>query len=139
VCGEIARRTRRDWVDTATRYLLDERRRQVRSVRRSEMPAAKFIKSDGLDIEKVEAAFRRAAYTAVHGTREERSGRFTLTRLLWAKYDAVSRNLEVGFVNGRTYLCSDVPSTVYDALLGVESQSAFFSAFIRNHYACRAL
>jgi hypothetical protein len=30
----------------------------------------------GLDFEKAEAAFRRAAYKAVHGTREERSGRF---------------------------------------------------------------
>jgi hypothetical protein len=28
------------------------------------------------DIEKVEAALKRAAYKAVHGTREERSGRF---------------------------------------------------------------
>jgi hypothetical protein len=30
----------------------------------------------GLDIAKAEAAFKRAAYKAVHGTREERSGRF---------------------------------------------------------------
>jgi hypothetical protein len=30
----------------------------------------------GLDIEKAEAALKRAAYKALHGTREERSGRF---------------------------------------------------------------
>jgi hypothetical protein len=30
----------------------------------------------GLDLAKVEAAFKRAAYKAIHGTREERSGRF---------------------------------------------------------------
>jgi hypothetical protein len=30
----------------------------------------------GLDFEKMEAALKRAAYKALHGTREERSGRF---------------------------------------------------------------
>jgi hypothetical protein len=30
----------------------------------------------GLDFAKAEAALKRAAYKAVHGTREERSGRF---------------------------------------------------------------
>jgi hypothetical protein len=29
-----------------------------------------------LDVAKMEAAFKRAAYKAIHGTREERSGRF---------------------------------------------------------------
>lgn len=29
----------------------------------------------GIDFEKMEVAFKRAAYKAVHGTREERSGR----------------------------------------------------------------
>jgi hypothetical protein len=32
--------------------------------------------SRGLDIEKVEAALKRAAHKAIYGTREERSGRF---------------------------------------------------------------
>jgi hypothetical protein len=32
----------------------------------------------GLDIEKIEAAQKRAAHKALHGTREERSGRFML-------------------------------------------------------------
>jgi hypothetical protein len=31
----------------------------------------------GLDFAKAEAAFKRAAEKAVHGTREERSGRFS--------------------------------------------------------------
>ena len=30
----------------------------------------------GLDFEKMEAAFKRAAHKALYGTREERSGRF---------------------------------------------------------------
>jgi hypothetical protein len=30
----------------------------------------------GLDFEKMEVAFKRAAYKALYGTREERSGRF---------------------------------------------------------------
>jgi hypothetical protein len=30
----------------------------------------------GIDFEAMEAAFKRAAWKAVHGTREERSGRF---------------------------------------------------------------
>ena len=35
-------------------------------------------KPRGLDFEKAEAAFKRAADKATHGTREERSGRFLL-------------------------------------------------------------
>jgi hypothetical protein len=36
--------------------------------------------SRGLDIAKMQAAFDRAAHKAVHGTREERSGRFSLNK-----------------------------------------------------------
>jgi hypothetical protein len=36
----------------------------------------KADKPRGLDFEAMEAAFKRAAWKAVHGTREERSGRF---------------------------------------------------------------
>jgi len=39
----------------------------------------------GLDFDKAEAALKRAAYKATHGTREERSGRFLSGRLLDAK------------------------------------------------------
>ena len=41
--------------------------------------------SRGLDFEKAQAAFKRAAEKAIHGTREERSGRFLPGRLLDAK------------------------------------------------------
>jgi hypothetical protein len=34
----------------------------------------------GLDFKKAEAALKRAAEKAVHGTREERSGRFELSQ-----------------------------------------------------------
>jgi hypothetical protein len=34
----------------------------------------------GLDFALMEAAFKRAAYKAIHGTREERSGRFLPTK-----------------------------------------------------------
>src|SRR2546422_8179969 len=38
-----------------------------------------------IDIDRVEAALARAATTAVHGTREERQGRFTMTAyLIWS-------------------------------------------------------
>jgi hypothetical protein len=37
-------------------------------------------KKRGLDLALMEAAFKRAAYKAVHGTREERSGRFMPTK-----------------------------------------------------------
>ena len=37
-------------------------------------------KPRGIDFEKMDAAFKRAAYKAVHGTREERSGRFLLVK-----------------------------------------------------------
>ncbi len=34
-------------------------------------------KPRGIDFERMEAAFKMAAWKAVHGTREERSGRFS--------------------------------------------------------------
>jgi hypothetical protein len=42
----------------------------------------------GIDFEKMEAALKRAAWKAVHGTREERSGRFLLRP---EKSDALAR------------------------------------------------
>ena len=36
--------------------------------------------SESPDVAKIEAALKRAAYKAMHGTREERSGRFLLKR-----------------------------------------------------------
>jgi hypothetical protein len=95
--------------------------------------------SRGLDIRKAEAALKRAAHKAVHGTREERSGRVISSALVSVKYDGASENLEICFVNGRTYLYSNVPSDVYKALLGAESKGRFFNAQIRDHYSYREL
>ena len=95
--------------------------------------------SRGLDIRKVEAALKRAAHKAVHGTREERSGRVISSALVSVKYDAASGDLEIRFVSGRTYRYSNVPADVYEALLNAESKGAFFNAQIRDRYPHREL
>jgi hypothetical protein len=88
----------------------------------------------GIDIRKAEAALKRAAHKAVHGTREERSGRVVSSVLASVKYDAASGVLQVRFVNGRTYLYSNVPLEVYEAFSNAESKGAFFNAQIRDRY-----
>src|SRR3954464_4941190 len=88
----------------------------------------------GLDIRKAEAALKRAAHKAVHGTRDERSGRVISSALVSLNYDAASRNLEIRFVNGRTYRYSNVSPEVHEALLNAESKGAFFNAQIRDCY-----
>jgi hypothetical protein len=95
--------------------------------------------SRGLDIQKAEAAFKRAAHRAIHGTREERSGRVISSALVSVKYDAASGDLQIRFVNGRTYLYSNVPPEVYEALLDAESKGAFFNAQVRDGYPYREL
>jgi hypothetical protein len=90
--------------------------------------------SHGLDIRKAEAALKRAAYKAVHGTREERSGRVISSALVSVKYDAASSDLEIRFVNCRTYRYSNVPPDVYEALLDAESKGTLFNALIRDRY-----
>lgn len=99
----------------------------------------KAIEGHGIDIREMEAAFKRAAHRAVHGTREERSGRFISFTMVSAEYDAISGNLEVRFVNGRTFCYSDVPPDVYSALVHAESKRAFFIAEIRDRYPYREL
>src|SRR3954454_11040741 len=64
---KIAHRTRRDWVDTATRYLEPDGRIKVWPRREAEELGMKPTKSPGLDMREMEAAFKRAAYRAVHG------------------------------------------------------------------------
>jgi hypothetical protein len=71
------------------------------------------------------------------GSREGRSGRFILSPLVSTEYDAASRDLEVRFA--RTFVYSNVPRAVYEALLGAGSKRGFFHAFIRDHYSCREL
>ena len=75
----------------------------------------------GLDVEKAEAALKRAAEKAMHGTREERSGRLISFTPVSSQYDVVSGDLDVRFVDGRTFRYSDVPPDVYKALVDAES------------------
>src|SRR3954452_15257687 len=86
--------------------------------------------SRGLDIRKAEAALKRAAHKAVHGTREERSGRIVSSVVASVKYDTASGELEIRFLSGRTYLYSNVPLDVYDEFFNAESKGAFFNAQI---------
>ena len=95
--------------------------------------------SRGLDIRKAEAALRRAAHKAVHGTREERSGRVISSALTEVRYDAHSRDLEIRFVNGKTYRYSNVPRDIYEGLVTAPSKGAFFNAQIREKYDHREL
>jgi lysyl-tRNA synthetase class 2 len=139
VRGEIARRTRRDWVDTATRYLNPDGSIRVWPRPKAEESVMKATKNQLLDIREMEAAFKRAAHSAVHGTREERSSRFISLELVSTKYDVVSGELEVRFVNGRTFRYSDVSPAVYKALVDAESKPAFFNAKIRHRYPYREL
>jgi hypothetical protein len=95
--------------------------------------------SSGLDIRKAEAALRRAARKAVHGTREERSGRVISSALTKVIYNEKTRELDIRFVNGRTYRYSDVAPDIYERLREAESKGAFFNAQIRDNYSHREL
>jgi hypothetical protein len=54
----------------------------------------------GLDVAKAEAAFKRAAYKAVHGTPEERSGRFVqVTNQGVSRYSADRESREDAVTN----------------------------------------
>ena len=106
---------------------------------RSSKPGAKAAMSRGLDIQKAEAALKRAAHKAVHGTREERSGRVISSALVSVKYDGATGDLQIRFVNGRTHRYSNVPGHVYETLLNAVSKGAFFNAQIRDRYPYREL
>jgi lysyl-tRNA synthetase class 2 len=95
--------------------------------------------SRGLDLKRAEAALKRAAHKAVHGTREERAGRVISSALTNVNYDQRSRTLIVRFVTGRVYQYSDVPPEVYQGLLDADSKGAFFNTHVRDRYACREL
>jgi hypothetical protein len=91
---EIARRTRRDWVDTATRYLEPDGSIKLWPPREREDRGMEAVQSRGVDFQMMEAAFKRAAHRAVHGTREERSGRFIRSASVLTRHDAASGDLE---------------------------------------------
>jgi hypothetical protein len=88
----------------------------------------------GLDVRKAEAALERAARKAVHGSREDRSGRVISSALTNVSYDPKSGVLEVRFVTGRVYQYLNVPEDVFEKLMRAESKGIFFNAHIRGHY-----
>ena len=90
--------------------------------------------SRGLDIRKAEAALRRAAHKAVHGTREERSGRVISSALTEVRYDAPSGDLDIRFVSGKIYRYFNVPPEVYEGLVAAPSKGTFFNAHIKEKY-----
>jgi len=49
-------------------------------------------------------------------------------------YSPANNRLHVIFTSGETYLYSDVPFVVYQALLAADSKGAFFNANIPNIY-----
>jgi lysyl-tRNA synthetase class 2 len=95
--------------------------------------------SRGLDVRKAEAALKRAADKALHGTREERSGRVISSLLTEIKYNPRSRNLDIRFVTGRIYRYADVPPALYQRLLEARSKGAFFNECIRDRFVTQEL
>jgi hypothetical protein len=95
--------------------------------------------SRGLDRQKAEAALRRAAHKAVHGTSEERSGRIISSTLAHIGYSQDARELDIRFVSGRTYRYFGVPLEIYEGLKRAPSKGAFFNANIKDSYDFRQL
>ena len=93
----------------------------------------------GLDMRKAEAALKRAAHKALHGTREERSGRIISSMIRDVAYDLRSHHLDVRFVSGRAYRYSNVPPEIYERFLNAASKGDFFNTCIRGHYNYQAL
>ena len=93
----------------------------------------------GIDLRKAEAALKRAARRAIHGTRDERAGRLVSSALTDARYDAQTRDLDVWFVSGRRYRYFNVPPQVYESLIRADSKGMFFNANIRDKYVYREL
>ena len=57
----------------------------------------------GLDFTKAETALKRAAEKAMHGTLEERSGRFLISSTITSvEYDDEARELDTTFTSGKT-------------------------------------
>jgi hypothetical protein len=89
----------------------------------------------GLDFEKAEAALKRAAHKALHGTRVERSGRFLASSVIKAvEYDDDTRELDITFPGGKTYRYFHVPADIHAGLLDAESLGKFFNKEIKDVY-----
>jgi hypothetical protein len=90
----------------------------------------------GLDFAKAEAALKRAAHKAVHGTREERSGRFLVSSTIKsAEYDDDVRELDITFTSGKTYRYFNVPLEIYAEFLDAGSRGKFFNDNIKGKFA----
>jgi len=91
------------------------------------------------DVKKVDAALKRAAYKAVHGTREERLGQFIPVQsslMTSVRYDPAARELDIAFTSGKTYRYLNVPLETYACLLDAESKGEFFNDNIKDEFAC---
>ncbi len=95
--------------------------------------------SGGLDRRKAEAALERAAHKAIHGTREERSGRVRSAAVANFEYDGRTRELHVRFVSGETYRYFDVPPEVFARYREAPSKGAFFNTAIKDNYDHRKI
>jgi hypothetical protein len=90
----------------------------------------------GLDFVKAEAALKRAAHKAVHGTREERSGRFLVSSTIKSvEYDDDARELDIAFTSGKTYRYFNVPLEIYAEFLDAGSKGKFFNDNIKGAFA----
>ena len=90
----------------------------------------------GLDLAKAEAALKRAAEKAVHGTREERSGRFLVSSTIKSvEYDDDARELDITFTSGKTYRYFNVPLEIYAEFLDAGSRGKFFNDNIKGTFA----
>jgi lysyl-tRNA synthetase class 2 len=98
-----------------------------------------MVMSRGLDRREAEAALERAAHRALHGTREERSGRVISSALTHIAYNEDSREMDIRFVTGRTYRYFNVPLAVHGGLQSAPSKGAFFNSEIKDRYEFREI
>jgi hypothetical protein len=92
-----------------------------------------------LDIEEVAASLKRAANKAIHGTREERSGRFQPVKssmITSIRYNHDTRELDITFTGGKIYRYQNVLLQLYIDLLDAESKGEFFNDNIKDEFAC---
>lgn len=91
----------------------------------------------GIDFAQMEAAFKCAAYKAIHGTREERAGwyqRIESTTMTSIKYDMNGRELRIVFKNGSVCRYQNVPLDIYLALLGAAGKDRFFNEYVKDRF-----
>lgn len=49
-------------------------------------------------------------------------------------YDSKSQTLEIEFLNGSIYQYFDVPETIFEELMGADSQGRYLNSNIKGHY-----